>query len=501
MKYIRLYNVKLKGYFTILFLISLFVSPVVSGAVRNLNIRNILLTWDIENKQLARRIITMSSKDFQLEWKSRCHMWSDEDFKVIDNYLSFSSFMAHNYGENSYLCYNPKTNKLSVAYREYSSEWNRHVIYVASEEKSYPIDIHKIAFGFDLQDTMIYWNEKRQIDIPFQKERTRNSIKSHILNKRYAKALKDLEINHNVSCLNDLDCIFDTIEQSRFFEFREYALNKSEDSTILVHCANISRELLDFSGINMPHYLGPKEVKNSIAYAIRVYEKIKTDTHYDSIIAQLNCDLAIYQIEHEDWLDVTTRDCIKINLQQAYNTWTKKGDKNRIKVLLLLAEQYKKEHDYYNAETFYQKTKLEIESIYGQNSPEYAMILNILRHYYYMLHSPHKAYTFASQYIDLLNNLGNSGYFSNLICYIDHVGLNTIYSSMQAEQEFALFKHCNIDNIRRDKMREIDKYYMRIGDWNQLVVLRKYLYEKEKESYLMNYYLKEFQQKYLFQNK
>jgi CHAT domain-containing protein len=32
---------------------------------------------------------------------------------------------------------------------------------------------------------------------------------------------------------------------------------------------------------------------------------------------------------------------------------------------------------------------------------------------------------------------------------------------------------------------------MRIGDWNQLVVLRKYLLEKEKESYLMNYCLNE----------
>lgn len=122
-----------------------------------LEIRRIVANAEWDNKELNKRMLAISNEEFIKHWKARNEYQMEYDFYAIGDYLLFQAFMPHYGATKSFLCYNPKTNKLSIAYRE--GCWGHSdtcTTYIAIEEEIFPIDVCRTGFGSPFyNDTLI----------------------------------------------------------------------------------------------------------------------------------------------------------------------------------------------------------------------------------------------------------------------------------------------------------------------------------------------------------
>lgn len=454
------------------------------------------------DKILNRRMLAISNKDFFAHWKER---WVTTSFFVVGDYFLCLKLMPHNGLEPSYLCYNPKSNKLSIAYREvlWNSEWEgmneKAVIHVATEEDSFPLEICQAGFGEEFYtDSLVYLSSSPFNDV--HDEVIIPVASDYILSEKYDKALKILEYQYDSTCIKKID-VWDSINYQRFVEFRDYLLTQKKCKVytpLLLECIEKSIQIFsDVEALNVGMWWPTCNLKfedgiPSMEYAIKAYQVLNKENQYDSCLAQCYYDLAEYQLNYIEHLEADTREKLKENFLLAHSYYNQLKDAKSVLALYWLGFEYKQEKDYENA-IKYIKQSLELaRDYYGIDSEEYAMVLNLLRDVFYAMDECDQAFAIAHKYVNLVNKLKiwpNVFVFTmQTDNYLDQL---SIYSHTQAEQEYALFKMCEVYDVYRKKMIEIAEYYAQVKDWNKVVLLRKELYENETVSHWREARLKE----------
>lgn len=481
--------------FTLLLIFSLH--PILAKRA-TLDIRRVVSNADWSDKELNKRMLAISNDEFVRHWKARNVYQMEYDFYAIGDYLLFRAFMPHCGSSQSFLCYNPKTNKLSIAFKE--CEWpDTGTTYIATEEDFFPTDVCRTGFGSPFyNDTLIVAKKssKRENFISPQKKR---AAKDYILTKEYATALKALERNYDSTCLSQLN-VWDSIEKKRFVEFREFIYSKHNSkvhSPLMLKCIEISKKMFyDVESLNMGMWwpschLEFNDGHTSMEWAIKVYSQLNTENQYDSCLAVCYYDLAIFQMNHVEIMDVYTRDAIKSNLEQAYSYYFKLGNRRSAAVLRKLGLQYQLEKDYSKAKQYFLLALKETGEYYGESSREYAEILNKLRDVSYQLNEYKVAASYAQQYIDTRCTCqGDIDYYFTE--WNDkYLFLPTIYSDIQASQEYVIYSS---SCLKKRKLEELDKYYSKFERWDRVYNIRKELYEwaiSEGDSYDRNAKLNE----------
>ncbi|MBO5143651.1 MAG: CHAT domain-containing protein [Clostridia bacterium] len=452
------------------------------------------------DKILNRRMLAISNKDFFAHWKER---WVTTSFFVVGDYFLCLKLMPHNGLEPSYLCYNPKSNKLSIAYREvlWNSEWEgmneKAVIHVATEEDSFPLEICQAGFGEEFYtDSLVYLSSSPFNDV--HDEVIIPVASDYILSEKYDKALKILEYQYDSTCIKKID-VWDSINYQRFVEFRDYLLTQKKCKVytpLLLECIEKSIQIFsDVESLNVGMWWPTCNLKfedgiPSMEYAIKAYQVLNKENQYDSCLAQCYYELATYQLNYVEHLDVNTRENIKENFMLAHSYFKRLKNPKCAIALYWLGFEYKQEKDFNNAITYVSQALKFAQYYYGIESHEYVMVLDLLRDIFYAINEYDKASILARQYVKLVNEQKSPPH-----CYAfplqtdNYVHLPSIYSDRQAEQEYYIFSDCTKKNVRNWKLKDIEEYYKNKYDWYKVVQLRKEQYENETEPYLKNDHL------------
>lgn len=451
-----------------------------------IDIRRIITTCDWDDYELNKRMLDISSKEFIKNWKARSI--SDNFYPIaIGDYLLFSAFMPHFGTEVSYLCYNPITNKLSVSYRNCDYISDKCVMYYATEEDTFPLEICKIGFGEPFYIDSMVVVKKAYVKQETSKEK---DIIKCILSQKYFAALKELEHDDEIVQLSMIK-VWDSIPKMRFVEFRDYAYQKVNHrfyTLLMLQCIEISKQMFyDVEALNLGMWwpscsLELKDGHTSMEWVIKAYERLNTNNQYDSCLAVCYYDLARYQMDYVELLDVNTRDAIKRNLEQAYRYYAKMGNSRTIAILYKLGLEYQREKDYQTAKKYYLRSLVETKKIYDIVSYEYAAVLNKLRDVSFQLEEYDNATQYAQQYVDVCNQMESIDVNFDYQERIDSdLFLPTIYSDVQAEKEHKLFNICNQLDIKKEKLKAIEQYYARQEKWDKVYELRKELFDIEND--------------------
>ena len=291
-----------------------------------------------------------------------------------------------------------------------------------------------------------------------------------------------MERNFDSTCLSQLN-VWDSIGKMRFIEFREFVYSKQNSkvfSPLMLQCIEISKKMFyDVESLNMGMWwptchLEFNDGHTSMEWAIKAYTQVNADNQYDSCLAVCYYNLAVYQMDYVEKLDVNTRDAIKNNLEQAYLHYNKLGNKRAAAILRKIGFEYQLEKDYKKAKQYFLRSLDETSDYYGISSPEYAAVLNKLRDVSYQLNEYGAASSYARQHVD--KQCACEGGVSNDYQEWNdkYLFLPTIYSDIQAEQEYAIYRS---SCMKKWKLEELDKYYSKFEQWDRVYSVRKELYD------------------------
>lgn len=462
-----------------------------------LPIRQIAKECDWDNLCLNRRILSISNDAFLKEWKHRRYL---SDFSVIGDYLVSDALMPHNGFERSILCYNPKTNKLSVAYRtcdDYMSDTGKW--YVATEEDIFPLEICKVVDYSFLTDSLCSFTK-------FSNSNNDDSLTEMstfmecLYAKEYSKALKEVERNYDSTCIVNLN-VWDSVQKVRFVEFRDYIFSKSQHKfykSILLQCINVSKKMFyDVetlgTGVWWPTCsLVFDDGFTSMEWTIKAYNQLNINYEYDSELAKCYYDLAVYKMENLDFLNVDTRDSIKSHFRNSYRFYTRVGSDRTIAILNKLGIEYQMEKDYTMAMQYFIQSLEMAEKCYGVSSFEYVSVIDNLRALYYALGDTQKGEIYAKKYVDIVNELLKNGILDKnydfMLSDIFPPNLqNEIYNDKQAEQEHCIYKECRSLSIKNKKIYSIIDYYKKNEKLSKVYDLYNELLDADNDNvYIMD---------------
>lgn len=472
----------------VIIVLLMFCSQGVNAKTKKLNIRHIIDTHEWNNKELNHRMLLMSSDDFVAHWKERSVSY---DFFSVGDYFLYEAFMPHDGFSRAYLCYNPKINKLSLAYREMdwdSGDIDKGFIYVATEESVFPLEIFQAGFGEIFYNDSIVMRGETHIEgtDTIGTDRVRDCI----LSKKYAKVLRILEMQKKLISISSLN-VWDSLEKDCFVGFREYVWPRKRCkiyNDIMLQCIKTSKKIFyDVDALNSgvwwpTCYLDFEDGHASMEYVIKAYHQINKKHQFDSDLAKCRYDLAVYQMDYLELLDVETRNKIRSNLTKALDYYSMVNSDTVVAILYYLGYEYQLEKDYSTAQEYLLLSLAESEKYYGTFSCEYAFLVDNLRNVSYLQDNYQQGCKFARQYVDIVNTIGEKSIWCDESFTIskNYSLPHQIYSDIQAEQEHKLFSVCQVANIRSRKMEELEKYYKSKGEWNKVTtLLREELYDNE----------------------
>jgi CHAT domain-containing protein len=480
--------------FRLIFLFVLLMSQPICAKGKQIDIRTIHDKGAWDDKSLTRRMLAISNEDFITQWQARS---IENNFFVLGDYFMYEAFMPHFGAETSYLCYNPKSNKLSIAYREvlWDEEWEdineKAVIHLATEEEQFPIEICRAGFGeVFYKDSLVYLSASPIIDT--YSEDVPSTASDYILSGKYNEALKILEHQYDSTCIEKIN-VWDSINHQRFVEFREYLLTLKSCKVytpLILECIEKSISIFyDVDALNMGSWwpscnLRFEDGHPSMEYAIKAYSILNTTQQYDSCLAQCHYELAVYQLNYMTHMSATTRDKIKENFQLAHSYYNRLNDPKSVLATYWLGFEYKQEKDLGNAIKYFELSQKLAKNYYGIESEEYAMVLNRLRDIYYESEQYDKAAEIARHYVAIVNKLDlQLDIFSFTMQTDNYSHQLSVYSDFQAKQEYEIFTQCTVSNVWKKKIMELEEYHTQKGNWHWIVKLRKELYDNEEASY------------------